>query len=722
LAAISALGEVVRSFRNWGLRYKLLLVLLQLGITTFAVTGAISYIRHLHSLKQNAINQLTSIRRAKAYQIESYYRTIHNHVLTLSQDWMFVDAMREFRAAYAALNQKPVSQELRDAVVEDYRTHVYPQMQALKIARSKFEEYLPVTPAAFHLQYDYVVNNPFPADRRRDLQTVPGEGQYTGVHAKYHHVFQKIVETYGYHDIYLIENESQRVIYGVNKDRDLGTSLLVGPYRNNNLAKVVKQCVETDNPDSVFFSDFELDEAHLGEPTQWVASPIFDGKKPIGVLALQISTEHLEDVVTGRRGWQRDGLGQTGRSNIIGPDYLVRTNVRPFLENPGKFLSQLKADGVSAETMERIRALNSTILLAEIRRPSVAAALGGKEGWATERAAFGGNPSVVSYMPLRIETLHWVFESRMDTAEAFKPVTDMQHFFIWWGAVIFLLTVMTALLMTRLILRPVDALANAAQKVSAGDLTAKVDWKSEDELGMLCDTFNAMTKSIREKTALIEQKNRENEALLLNILPGEIADRLKGGESDIADSFADVTVLFGDLVGFTSLSARMSPDEIVDMLNGLFSRFDRVAIELGTEKIKTIGDCYMAVCGLPKPCSDHAERMARMALRMLQETREHGKEKGLGLQMRIGLNSGPVTAGVIGASKFIYDLWGDTVNLASRMESTGVPGEIQVTRSVYERLKDRFQMDCRGMVQVKGKGEIEAWLLHGEARTMPLAG
>lgn len=711
----------MKSFTHWGLRYKLLVVLLQLGIVTFAVTGAISYIRHLRSLKQNVVNQLTSIRRAKAYQIESYYRTIHNHVLTLADDWMFIDAMKEFDAAYKRLNAVPVSEGLRRAVVEDYRSRVYPQMQALKIARARFEDYVPVTPAAFHLQYTYIVKNPFPQGHLREMQSAGDGSAYSSVHSKYHHVFQKIIETYGYYDIYLIDNESQRVIYAVNKNRDLGTSLTVGPYRDSNLAKVVKQCVETDNPDSVFFSDFEPYEANRGEPTQWVAGPIFDGHKRVGVLALQISTTHIEDVVTGQRHWQRDGLGQTGRSNIIGPGYRVRTNVRQFLESPEKFLAQLKADGASEEKIERIQAHNSTILQVEIRRPSVTAALGGKEGWAIEQSPFGPTLSLVSFMPLNIEGLHWVFESRMDTAEAFKPVTDMQHFFLWWGAVIFLLTVITALLMTRLILRPVDALANAARKVTAGDLTAKADWKSEDELGMLCNTFNSMTRSIREKTELIEQKNRENEALLLNILPGEIADRLKGGEYEIADSFADVTVLFGDLVGFTTLSTRMSADEVVEMLNGLFSRFDKLANELGIEKIKTIGDCYMAVSGLPRRCSDHAERMARMALRMLEETRDYGQEKGLSLQIRIGINSGPVVAGVIGTSKFIYDLWGDTVNLASRMESTGVPGEIQVTRSVYECLKDSFQFEGRGMVQVKGKGEIETWLLHAQLRTLPLA-
>ena len=219
---------------------------------------------------------------------------------------------------------------------------------------------------------------------------------------------------------------------------------------------------------------------------------------------------------------------------------------------------------------------------------------------------------------------------------------------------------------------------------------------------------------LREKTKLIEQKNRENEALLLNILPREIANRLKGGENEIADNFADVTVLFGDIVGFTDLSSTISAAEIVEMLNGLFSRFDQVANELGVEKIKTIGDCYMAVCGLPTPCSAHADRMARMALRMVEATRECGKETGLNLQMRIGLNSGPVVAGVIGTSKFIYDLWGDTVNLASRMESNGVPGQIQVTWSVYDRLKDSFAFDSRGVIQVKGKGEIKTWLLQGE--------
>jgi class 3 adenylate cyclase len=589
-------------------------------------------------------------------------------------------------------------------------------MQKLKMARQDFKVYLPVTPAAIQLQYLYIVKNPRPKDHRYELID-PGDGsEYTTVHQKYHVAFRSIVKKFGYYDLYLIDSETGHQVYDVAKDRDFATSLRDGPYRDSNLAKVVRQCMATNNPDDVFFSDFEPYEASRGEPTQYVASPIFDGQERLGVLAFQLSTAAIDKVLTGNRGWTKEGLGQTGESLIVGPDHLARSDARKYLEDPEGYLARQKAAGAPEETLNRIRTFKTTILQMSVDYPSVDLALEGKQGTRIGFNEEGIGTSLVSYTPLQIEGLHWALVARMTSNEAFRPVREMQWVFSGWGAGLLLLTLLAAWLMTREILRPVNALVGAARKVASGDLTAQVEWKWKDELGVLSDTFNSMTKSIREKTELIEQKNRENERLLLNILPGEIAARLKQGAHEIADSFADVTVLFGDLVGFTALSSKTPAVEIVEMLNGLFSRFDQAAKELGIEKIKTIGDCYMAVCGLPSRCPDHVDRMARMALRMVESTREYGKEQGLSLQLRIGLNSGPVVAGVIGTTKFIYDLWGDTVNLASRMESTGVPDQIQVTRSVYEQLKDSFELESRGAIQVKGKGEIETWLLHGELR------
>ncbi|MFA7399256.1 MAG: adenylate/guanylate cyclase domain-containing protein [Sideroxydans sp.] len=218
--------------------------------------------------------------------------------------------------------------------------------------------------------------------------------------------------------------------------------------------------------------------------------------------------------------------------------------------------------------------------------------------------------------------------------------------------------------------------------------------------------------------AALELEQARSESLLLNILPLPIAERLKAGSQTIADGYAEATILFADLVGFTRMSTTVSPEQLVNMLNRLFSRFDELSIRLGVEKIKTIGDAYMACAGVPVTRPDHAEVIADMALAMREAIKEYNREFGSNLQIRIGINSGPVVAGVIGLRKFIYDLWGDTVNLASRMESNGIPDHIQVSTSTWERLRDRYDFDDRGDIEVKGIGKVKAYLLKNKKPTL----
>lgn len=213
-----------------------------------------------------------------------------------------------------------------------------------------------------------------------------------------------------------------------------------------------------------------------------------------------------------------------------------------------------------------------------------------------------------------------------------------------------------------------------------------------------------------------------SEELLLNILPASISARLKTVGRSLAYGHPEVTVLFADLVGFTELSASLPPEEIVKLLNEIFSRFDDLSAQLGLEKIKTIGDCYMVAAGLPEPRADHVEAVAQMALEMQRTIADLNRDRSRPLAIRIGMHTGPVVAGVIGKRKFIYDLWGDTVNTASRMESSGVPGSIQITRAVRERLAGRFDTERRGAIQVKGKGEMETFFLRGVSRTPPPKG
>jgi class 3 adenylate cyclase len=219
----------------------------------------------------------------------------------------------------------------------------------------------------------------------------------------------------------------------------------------------------------------------------------------------------------------------------------------------------------------------------------------------------------------------------------------------------------------------------------------------------------------------LQQEQEKSERLLLNILPQPIAERLKQERGTIADSFAEVTVLFADLVGFTALSSHMPATDLVILLNDIFSTFDCLAEQHGLEKIKTIGDAYLLVGGLPTPRPDHAAAVADMALAMRREIDRFCGTEGHPLQIRIGMHSGPVVAGVIGTSKFSYDLWGDTVNIASRMESHGIAGSIQMTSATCRLLDERYTYEERGTIAVKGRGELTTYLLTGKHAAAPLS-
>jgi adenylate cyclase len=239
-------------------------------------------------------------------------------------------------------------------------------------------------------------------------------------------------------------------------------------------------------------------------------------------------------------------------------------------------------------------------------------------------------------------------------------------------------------------------------------------------IGRLRQTSKELELRVVERTAQLQATNQElvteqekSERLLLNILPPPIAQKLKDGQSNIADGFASVTILFADLVNFTHLAEQVPPAELVAMLNEIFSSFDRLTERYGLEKIKTIGDAYMVVGGLPMPQPNHPQAIAEMALAMREEIHHFNLRYHQNCSLRIGINTGPVVAGVIGTKKFIYDLWGDTVNVASRMESHGLPDAIQVTAATYECLQDDYTFEPRGLIQVKGKGEITAYLLTG---------
>jgi adenylate cyclase len=237
--------------------------------------------------------------------------------------------------------------------------------------------------------------------------------------------------------------------------------------------------------------------------------------------------------------------------------------------------------------------------------------------------------------------------------------------------------------------------------------------KTSVERKRLSDQVTLRMRQLKRQHEILGQEQAKTEQLLLNILPQKIAQRLKAGEESIADAFPSVSVLFADMVGFTAMSRTMTASALVAVLGDLFSRFDLITEKHGLEKIKTIGDCYMLAGGVPEPSDDHAHAAVDAAVDMCKALEEMHEKTGGALRMRIGIHSGPIVAGVIGLRKFTYDLWGDTVNVASRMESTGAPGRIHVSAATADLIRQDFQLESRGFIEVKSLGQVETFFVNG---------
>nr|WP_067295589.1 adenylate/guanylate cyclase domain-containing protein [Marinobacterium profundum] len=413
-------------------------------------------------------------------------------------------------------------------------------------------------------------------------------------------------------------------------------------------------------------------------PTLTVATPLTGRNgESLGVLAAQVRVPVLVDIVS-----QRGGLGQTGES------YLVDTGHR-FL-SMARFGAQAYPDGAHSLGIDT--------------------AIKGQSG-AGLYLNYAGQAVIGSYRWLPDLGLALLTEIRV--SEALQPATRLGWLMLLLGLLAVAVLLLGTYFIARQIARPILAVNATTRQIAAGDLSVRAPVLTEDETGILAQNFNTMIDRLENTLEDLALEQEKSEHLLLNILPAPIAERLKQGEGTIADTFAEVTILFADIVNFTPMSANLPAVELVGLLNEIFSEFDRLSELRGLEKIKTIGDAYMVGAGLPVECKDHARVIAEMALDMLDAIERFNCRHQSDLHMRIGINTGPVVAGVIGTRKFIYDIWGDAVNIASRMESQGVEGCIQVTENTWKHLQHDYLFEDRGLIRIKGKGRMHTYMLRG---------
>jgi class 3 adenylate cyclase len=436
-------------------------------------------------------------------------------------------------------------------------------------------------------------------------------------------------------------------------------------------------------------------------------TPIAVDDEVVGALAVELPIDRINDVMTVGGEWAENGLGETGETYLVGKDGTMRSISRVLEVSPDEYRKAAVAAGLSPGAAALSVQNGDTLLQQTILGRAFTQALTGATGAIIE-PDYLGRDSIRAYAPLDVGDLGWTIVAQESFDEAMAPVEDFTRNLILSTAGMIIFVCLLSLLLAQVFVRPLRRLKAAAQRIAAGEEGVQVDAGSSDELADVATAFNDMSRSLQTKSALIEQQERANENLILSFMPEGMADRYKHGDDAITQDNEDVTVIFADIVGFEELALTLSSEEAVTKLNDLIRIFDEAAERYGVERVRTTRQSYVASVGLGTPRVDNARRAVEFAIELHTILERYSAQQGVDLDLRAGLDSGPVTSGLIGRARIVYDMWGDAVNLAYRVQGGYDNPGIYITQRVADRIPDTIVVEPAGEVSTSN-GSQHVW-------------
>lgn len=683
----NALADIARGKHSIGIQSKLLIMLLSVSVLSVLVTGAIGYKSGTDSLRQAEFDRVTQLRESRAREITAFFATITDSAAVLTHGATAIDSARDFTAGFNELAGAPLPAGSGAAMTTYYQDVFAKNLEADTGDPVDPAMFMPTANAAKYLQSVYTV--PAQGDFDASIAVTDGgdNSAWTRANEQYQDFYGDLTTRFGFEDTLLLDTAGN-VVYTAYKGVDLGTNLNSGPYRSTQLADGYRQIMQATSVDDSLITDFERYPPSYDEPTSWVLAPIGTGTGGFtGVLAMQLSIDAINKVMTGDKGWEADGLGETGETYLAGADRTMRSVARELLVDPDKYKDEVIDAGTSPEDAERQVEVGGSILLQPVDTPAVNKALAGESGVIIDEDYFGPN-SLLAYGPVDIPGLDWVLVAKVDENEALAPVDEFAKRLALSTAAIVLVICLLSLLLARVFTRPLKVLAGAVREVSSGNLGTTVPVRSKDEFGDLGAAFNDMSASLQTKQELLEAQQRENEELLRTLMPEPVARRYREGEENITSDYRNVSVIFAEVVGFEEFSKSLSSTESLRLLNSLMQDFDAAAERRGIERVRGLRNGFLATCGLVVPRVDHAGRTVAFAAELGEILQRFNTAHGSRLALRAGIDSGPVSSGLIGQKSMMYDLWGEALDLAHRVRSTtGEPG-VFVSERVHTNLSE----------------------------------
>lgn len=695
---------------NFSIRSKFLLMLLSITVFSMCIVGYQGY--HLgHTSIDKAIKQqLTVLRVNRARNIEDYFKEKRGQVRTLADSPMIIEALKEFISGYTLLEnyQAKLSEEQTEKLKEYYTTEFIPKLNSNRSTPPLLNNFLPDSDVVKFLQYYYISDNTAKVGEKHLFDRAKDKSYYSEVHGFYHPKIRNLAAEFDYYDVFLIDKETRNIVYTNRKETDFATNLVDDPYSQTNLSHLVDRVIDEPEHGKVSTIDFRDYAAAYDAPVAFFATPVFEKNKFIGVLAAMISSKKINTIMSGNKGWVDDGLGNTGEVYLVASDYLMRSDSRFLTESKEKYLEDLASSGAPEDIVTLIQKHNTTIKIQPVETEASIAALGGETA-VKEVEDYRGVDVLSAYAPLEIPDLRWAILAEKDKAEVTQPVLEFQRSLLISAAIQSGIIIIFALWMARMFIRPIKMLVEWTKNIHSEEASKKIDLSRRDEFGELSNAFNNLMQDFTKKEQIIEYEKAEKNKLLLNLFPPSIAKRYKKGETTIADSYSNVSILIASIYGFEKATHGFEPEKVLFHLNEIINSFDDSAESFDIEKITTIGDTYMAACGLSNPRLDYVSRCVEFAMTLFEIIDRYNIEHNAALKLRIGISAGEVFAGVVGRRNFVYDLWGDTVNIANKIRHEAPPDGLRVSGKVYKQLVNKDEFTPCEPIKMQGIGEVSSW-------------
>jgi len=702
-------GRRFRPLSRVSIQSKLMVMLLLCSIISVAVIVVIGAISGRNALRITAIDRLVELRESQKRAVEALFADLTNSLIVYSRGDTAVAAMAAFTAGFDQLADAAINPAQQQAIISYYNNELVEPTDRRTRDKLDVNSVLPTTNAQKYLQAYYTAPFKSASDAMK-LDDAGDGGAWSAANARFNNYFRDIVTHFEYRDALLLDLRGN-VVYSVDKGPDLGTNILTGPYRESNLRHAYEKALGANAVDFVWITDFQPYQPQLDAPTAWLVSPVGTGGKIEGVLALPLPSSKINQIMTADKHWVAAGMGTTTETYLAGPDGLMRSDSRVFLEDPKEYKHEAVAAGTPPDVVNEAIRLGTTVLVQPVETAGLRAAQRGQTGalFATD---YLGNRQLEAYAPLNVpdSDLHWSILATRDNSEALARIESFtKTLVIATTAIIFVICV-AAMVLAQIFLRPIRRLEAGTRRISGGDYDVSIPVTSRDEIGDLTAAFNEMSRNLQIKEELLNEQRRENDRVLLSLMPEPVMQRYREGEQTIAQEHQDVSVIFADIVGFDEISRDLAGDELVGIVDELVRQFDSAAGNLGVERIRTLHNGYLASCGLTTPRLDNVHRTVDFALEMQRIIDRFNSQTGHDLGLRVGITTGKVVSGLVGRSSTIYDMWGAAVSLAYQMHSGSTQPGIYVTSQVYDVMRDVRQFTPAGTIVVDGT-EQPVWRL-----------